>query len=239
MQSELKVVESQKRRHRVGVLVPSSNTVMEVDLYRNLDPHVTVHTARMYMENTTHEDEARMLDKFTMPAARDIATARPDVVVFGCTSAGALRGNVYDAELCARISDATGVPTISTNASVRQELATSGAHRVGVVTPYVDDLNRCIKASLEADALEVVAIHGLGITVNFQIAEVNPEFIAQFAIEKLGHIKLDCLFVSCTNFRALDAVPLLQNRFDVPCVTSNQAVLKTLRRFFNRKLKAK
>ncbi len=237
MQPELKAAELPKRRHRVGVLVPSSNTVMEVDLYRNLDPDVTVHTARMYMENTTLEGEARMLDEFTMPAARDIATARPDVVVFGCTSAGALRGNLYDAELCARISNATGVPTISTNASVRQELATTGAHRVAVVTPYVDDLNQRIKASLEADGLEVVAIHGLGIRVNFQIAEVNPEFIAQFAIEKLGHIESDCLFVSCTNFRALDAVPLLESLFEVPCITSNQAVLKTLRRFFREKPK--
>lgn len=237
MQPELKATESQERRHRVGVLVPSSNTVMEVDLHRSLDPEVNVHTARMYLENTTLEGEARMVDEFTMPAARDIATARPDVVVFGCTSAGALRGNVYEAELCARISDVTGVPTISTNASVRQELATMGAHRVGVVTPYIDDLNRRIKASLEADGLEVVAIRGLGITVNFKIAEVNPESIAQFAIEKLEHIKMDCLFVSCTNFRALDAVPLLRNRIDVPCITSNQAVLKTLRRFLNRKIK--
>ena len=46
-----------------------------------------------------------MLDEFALPAARDLGTARPDVVVFGCTSAGALRGNDYDAQLCERISE--------------------------------------------------------------------------------------------------------------------------------------
>lgn len=236
MQPEASVRKSQQRRYRVGVLVPSSNTVMEVDLHRNLDPGVTVHTARMYMENTTPEGEAKMLDEFVMPATRDIATTRPDVVVFGCTSAGALRGNAYDTELCARISDVTRAPTISTIASVRQALAAAGAGRVGVITPYVDDLNCAIRASLEADGLEVVAIHGLAITANFEIAEVSPEFLAQFAIAKLGCTKLDCVFISCTNLRAIEALPLLQNRFDVPCVTSNQAVLVALRRFFDRQV---
>ena len=173
-----------------------------------------------------------MLDEFVMPAASDIATARPDVVVFGCTSAGALRGYTYDAELCAHISRITGVPTISTVASVRQALAATGARRVAVITPYVDELNWPVKASLEIHGLEVVAIHGMGITVNFQIAEVEPEFIAQFAADKLAGIQFGCLFVSCTNLRAVDALPLLWDRFDMPCVTSNQAVLEALRLFF-------
>lgn len=237
MQPELEAAGSQKDRFRVGLLIPSSNTVMEVDLHRHPGPDITVHTARMYMESTTPEGEARMLDEFTMPAARDVATARPNVVVFGCTSAGALRGNTYDAELCARISDVTGVPTISTIASVRQALVTAGACRIGVITPYVDELNQSIKTSLEADGLEVVAIHGLGITVNFQIAQVKPESIARFAFERLGCSQMDCLFVSCTNFRAVDAMPLLQNQFDVPCVTSNQAVLKALHMFFDTQVK--
>jgi maleate isomerase len=35
----------------------------------------------------------------------------------------------------------------------------------------------------------------------------------------------DLLFVSCTNFRAVEARPLLQQRFSVPVVTSNQATI--------------
>jgi maleate isomerase len=205
---------------------------MEVDLYRSLPSGLTVHTARMFMEDTTAAGESRMLDEFAIPAARDLATARPDVVVFGCTSAGALRGNAYDAELCQRISEATGAPTISTIAAVRENLASAGGSRVGVVTPYTDELNRPIRASLEADGLQVVSIHGLGITVNFQIAEVAPKAIARLAVEELGCLQLDCLFVSCTNFRGVEALPMLRTYFDLPCVTSNQAVINALGAFF-------
>ena len=231
-QGETTDEQSPKRGQRVGLLVPSSNTVMEVDLYRGLPSGLTVHTARMHMEDTTAAGESRMLDEFAVPAARDLATARPDVVVFGCTSAGALRGNAYDAELCQRISETTGVPTISTIGAVRQDLASMGGYRVGVVTPYTDELNQPIRVSLEADGLKVVSIHGLGITVNFEIAEVTPTDITRFAAQELEGLDLDCLFVSCTNFRGVEALPLLQSHFDLPCVTSNQAVLNAVSEFF-------
>ena len=120
---------------RVGLLVPSSNTVMEADFYRNLPASVTVHTGRMYMESTTVQGEGLMLDEYTLPAAKILATAKPDVVVFGCTSAGALRGNAYDTELCQRISEVTGRPTISVIESVRRKLSATRATRVAVLTP--------------------------------------------------------------------------------------------------------
>ena len=44
-----------------------------------------------------------MLDEHLPTTAADLATARPDVVVFACTSAGALRGNAYEADLIERL----------------------------------------------------------------------------------------------------------------------------------------
>ena len=210
---------------RVGLLVPSSNTVMEPDLWRALPPGASLHTGRMYLEDTTPEGESRMLDEHVLPAARDLATARPDLIVFGCTSAGALRGNDDDAELCRRISDLSGVPTVSVIASVRRAIAAGGARRVGVVTPYVDALNQRIKESVEADGVEVAGIAGLGISDNFEIAAVPVEEILDFAERTLHGLAVDLAFVSCTNFPAVKALPELERRLGLPVVTSNQAAI--------------
>jgi maleate cis-trans isomerase len=67
---------------RLGLLLSSSGTVQEVDFYRRVPPHVTVHAARMRLPSTTEADEVRMLDAHVLPAAGDLATMRPDVVVF-------------------------------------------------------------------------------------------------------------------------------------------------------------
>jgi maleate isomerase len=217
------------RPQRVGLMIPSSNTMMEVDFARHLPPGTALHTARMYMEDTTPAGENRMLDEFALPAARDLGTARPDVVVFGCTSAGALRGNDYDAELCQRISELTGAPVVSTIGAVRTAIEASGAASIGVITPYTDELNEKIRASITGDGIDVAGISGLGITDNFQIAEVPQDEIVEFAERALGPLAaagtIDLVFASCTNFGAMAARPAIAERLGLPVVTSNQAVL--------------
>ena len=101
---------------------------------------------------------------------------------------------------------------------------TSG--RVGVVTPYVESLNEKIRESLEADGIEVTRIHGLGITENFAIADVEPERITRFAHECFKDGGIDLLFASCTNFRAFDAREDIEQALGVPVVTSNHAALE-------------
>lgn len=211
---------------RIGLLVPSSNSVMEVDFYRGVPVGVTIHTARMFMEETTPEAESEMLDEYTVPAARALATVRPHAIVFGCTSAGALRGNAADARLCEELTEETGIPVVSTIASVRRAIGRRRSHRIGVITPYVDELNHKIKESLEADGLEVVGIEGLGITENFAIAQVPPEDIVDFAERSFADSNIDLLFASCTNFRALDAIDAIEEHLGVPALTSNLAVLE-------------
>ncbi|HEX6021705.1 MAG TPA: aspartate/glutamate racemase family protein [Solirubrobacter sp.] len=213
---------------RAGLVVPSSNTVMEVDFYRALPSDVTLHTARMYMVETTPEGEAAMLDDYLPAAIRDLASARPDVVVFGCTSAGALRGKDYEAELIRRMAEETGAKAISVANAVGAAISRRGAKRVGVVTPYVDSLNEPIRASLEADGLDVVGIHGLGIDENFEIASVEPARVAEFAAECFDGTGVDLVFASCTNFRALEARERIEELLGVPAMTSNLAALEAV-----------
>jgi maleate isomerase len=207
---------------RVGLIVPSSNSVMEADFYRRLPADATLHTARMLLEETTVERESEMLDDHLPIAVRDVGTVRPDVVVFGCTSAA------YEAQLVERIAAQTGAEVVSVAASVRAALAARGARRIGVVTPYVEALNEKIRASLEADGFEVVGVRGLGITENFTIADVEPARIAAFAAETYRSDEIDLLFASCTNFRAFDAREAIEEAVGVPAVTSNQAAFEAV-----------
>jgi maleate isomerase len=213
------------RTRRIGLLLPSSGTVQEVDFYRRVPPHVTVHSARMRLPATTEADEARMLDAHTLPAAADLGTIRPDVVVFSCTSAGALRGRAYEANLCREIAAAADAPVVSTMDSVRGELARLGIRSVTVVTPYPETLTGPVRLSLEADGLVVPDAAGLGLTDSLEIAAVTPEEIARFAVQTFRRRPADAVFVACCTFRAFDAREAIAAVLGVPVVTSNQAAL--------------
>jgi len=210
---------------RIGLIVPSSNTVVETDFQRALLPGVTLHTARMFLAETTAEAERRMVYDHVPLAVADIASLHPHVVVFACTSAGAVLGAEGEARLMAEMAAQCQAPVVSTNSAVGEAIARHAPRRVAVLTPYIDELNAAIRAGLERRGLNVVRIAGLGITDNFAIAEVTPNEIVAFAERELVGIAFDLLFVSCTNFRAVEARPMLQQRFGVPVVTSNQATI--------------
>ena len=216
---------------RVGLIVPSTNTVMEPDLYRHLPPGATVHTSRMLLEGSvTIEAEELMLDVYLPECARQIGTLMPDVVVFGCTSAGALRGPEYERELAGEISRTTGAPTITIMGAVVDELTRLGVKSVAVLTPYSEEINDTIKESLEASGFTVPHINGMDVKGAFNIAAVSPGEIVDYVRQELDGVSSDCLFVSCANLKSVDVLEDLRQAAGRPVVTSNQAVLEGVKR---------
>jgi len=211
---------------RIGVIVPSSNTTVEADFLLGVPEGVMVHPARMYLAETTAEAERRMIFDHVPVAVTDLATLRPHVVAFACTSGGAVLGADGEAKLIDRIARETAAPVVSTNDAVGRAIERHGRKRIAILTPYVDELNQAIRAGLERRSLTVVHMAGLGMTDNFRIANVMPNEIVTFAERELAGKSYDLLFVSCTNFRAVEARPLLMSRFGVPVVTSNQATIE-------------
>jgi maleate isomerase len=221
------------RRNRVAVLVPSSNTVMENDLHQALPKdRYTVHAGRMYLVETTREAEIEMIEHFVRPAAKDLATTKPDLLVFGCTSAGSLYGHEYDRNFCSELGEIVGCPVVSVIDAASRALEAVSARRMAVVTPYNEDLTASVARALETETRRVVAAHGMGITVNVELADPTPSEIAAFAVEKLHNVQFDTLFVSCTNFRAMEAKSCLEMRFGRNVVTSNSSVVDAIESTF-------
>lgn len=202
---------------------------MESDLYANLPSGVTLHTARMHLTETTPAGERAMIQDYLPRAAEDLASARPHLVVFGCTSAGALLGAEGERRMLNGLRETCAAPVVSVVESVQAVLQSRGWNRVAVLTPYVAELNRPIQASLERIGITVAAVCGLGISENFAIAGFEPEDICRRAVEQFRSVKADGVFVSCTNFRGMAALPLIEQALDLPGVSSNLCVLEAVR----------
>lgn len=164
-------------------------------------------------------------DEHALPAARVLATARPDVIIFGCASAGGLRGNHYEDQLIEEIQEQTGVVTLSVMKCARSTLQELGASSLVVVTPYIDELNERIRASLETDGFDVLAIRGLQFQDALEIARVTRLRILNLADEAIGRLKPDALFLSCTNFPAMEALSELHGKYNFPVTSSKRAAL--------------
>ena len=216
---------------RIALLVPSSNTVMENDLHAALPKNqFTVHADRMYLVECTRDAERRMIEDFAPQAADDLGTLKPDLLVFGCTSAGSLFGLEFDAKICRELGTRAGCEGLGVVSAVAQALDRQAARRLAIITPYNEDLTNAVAAAVSAGR-EIVCAHGMGIEDNVALADPTPAEIVAFAREWLAGKTFDGIFVSCTNFRAYEARTALAEAFGVPVVTSNSAVIEAIRRF--------
>jgi maleate isomerase len=210
---------------RIGLIVPSSNTVMEPDFHRHLAPKGIVSTARIFLEDVTREAELRMLQEDLPRAAELIRTTAPDIVVFGCTSAGSLGASSHDAGIRNMLAKATGAKAVTVLEAVFDRLRSIQPRKLAVFTPYVEDLTASVARSLAEAGFPPIQSAGMGIQANLDIGKVTPVEIVRFVTDQMRGIAPDCIFLSCTNWQAIEAIASLEATLGVPVISSNQAAL--------------
>ncbi len=211
-------------------MVPSTNTTCEADFNMVAPRDVTVHGQRLWMTNDATGDDAykRMNDDIEA-GARYLATAKVDVIAYGCTTGSFYRGPGWDREMLALITRAAGVPAVATTPSVVEALRAFGARRLSVATPYPEWNNERLRAYLQAQGFEVLNVDGeprAAAAGNQGINDQPPESVVEFAA-RACRPEADALLCSCTAWRSVEAVAALEARTGKPVVTSNQATIWT------------
>src|SRR5580700_4404751 len=202
----LELTALKDRPMRIGLIVPSSNTVMEPDFHQQIGRTAIVSTTRIFLEEVTREEELRMLDNDLPKATELIRTTAPDVVVFGCTSAGALGTLAHDNGIGETIGRGSNAIAVTVLRAVLMQLRAHAPRKVAVFTPYVEDLTTSIASSLAEAGFPPLKATGMGIHANLEIGRVTPAEIVSFVESQLEGCAPDCVFLSCTNWRAIEAI---------------------------------
>lgn len=206
---------------RLGVIVPSGNTLLEPELTALGLPGVTFHFSRICNYRDTEEELSAMLDEAPY-AAELLSHAGVSAVLFGCTGGSFLKGGDYDTEVKARIQQRVAVPVTTTSSAVVAALRGLGVRRVTLLTPYEEWLTERGAAFLRDHDFEVLSHSFLGITDPLAMVEMPGAAIAEWALPRV-EAGSQAVFISCTCFRGMEAVPQLEAALGIPVITSNQA----------------
>jgi maleate cis-trans isomerase len=217
-------------RKRIGVMVPSTNTTCEADFQMAVPRGVTVHGQRLWLTNEAGGDEAfDRMNAEIESGARYLATAKVDVVVYGCTTGSFFKGPGWDTRMLELIRREAGVPAVATSPSVVEALRFFGARRISVATPYPEWNNRRLRAYLEAQGFEVLNVDGeprAAAAGNQGINDQDPESVVEFA-SRACRPEADALLCSCTAWRSVEAAQAIEERTGRPVVSSNQSTIWT------------
>lgn len=214
---------------KIGVLVPYTNTNLEPDLRLLSPPGATIHAARLGgydVEEIPGADQMAGLGAAPLDEPlRLIAGVRPDVVLYGCTSATLTHGPAFDRDLAAKIMAMAGARSITAAGALVAGIKALGLSRVGFASPYLGEINDQAVAFLKAEAIETVCRADIGRPLgNYGQGELTPEEIFKLAL-RADHPEAQGIVLSCTDMRALEVVERLEVKLQKPVVTSNQAMV--------------
>lgn len=207
---------------RLGMLTPSSNTVLEPVTAAMLHghPHITAHFSRFKVTEIALDDRAlRQFDTAPILAAAELlAHARCDVIAWNGTSASWL-GLERDEELVRHIEQATGIRAVTCVLAYRTLVRRLGLRRIGLVSPYTSDVQAQIIGTWTAAGLPVGPDVHLGLRDNFSFATVTEEQIDD-ALGRVAQAGCDGAVILCTNMRGAARAARLEATLGIPILDS-------------------
>lgn len=210
-------------RGKIGLIVPSTNTVNEPEFYRMAPHGVSIHTARIKLLGKATRESYHAMGTETERAASELGTAEVDVVAWGCTSGSVI---IPRQQLETTMTEAAGAPSLTTFGSVIAALEALGVKRIALGTPYVDFVNEEEVRLIEASGFRVVAWYGLRLGETQEerrgIGRVPPESLFRL-VRYIDRPEADAIFLSCTNLATVEMIADLEDEVGKPVITSNQA----------------
>ena len=217
------------RAHKIGVLVPYTNTNLEPDLMLMRPEGCTLHFERLgdydIDEIPDSSQMARLGASDLTESLRLISGVRPKAVLYGCTSATLTHGAGFDHDLAAKIKAGSGAISLTAAGSVVAALKALGARQVGFSSPYVGEINDQAVAFLAAEGIETVARADIGRNLgNYGQGELTPDEVFDLAL-RANQPGVEAIVLSCTDMRSVEAVERVEAATGKPVVTSNQAMV--------------
>jgi len=204
---------------RIGHLYPSGG-LCEDEMPRMAPPGVRFHVTRMPFRGTSlHDDRALLQD--LEAHAQLLADARVDLIAVNCTAATMLAG---PEAVNARVTGATGIPSVTTIEAVLAALAATRMRRLLLLTPYPAEVVEEEIAYLQARGHEVVAAAGTPCATPWEQGNLQPESWIALA-RQLADREADGLLLSCAGVPVAGVLARMETILGRPVVTSNQALL--------------
>lgn len=212
---------------RIGLITPSSNTVLEPETYRLLRDvgGVTAHFARFTVLKIGTDTDA--LDQFgleaQLTAAELLADCRPDVIAW-CGTSGGWLGLDRDRALCTSITERTGCPATTSTLAQIEAFRLLEARSYGLVTPYLSDIQERVIETFGAAGFRCVGDERLEDPGNFSFSTYGPDQIADM-VRRVAAKGPDAISIFCTNFNGVSIAPELEAELGIPVIDSTTLTL--------------
>lgn len=211
-----------KKKIRIAMLTPSSNSVVEPWCYKiigSLD-NTSLHFGRVEVlwidDDTT--SLAQFHDENMLKAFELLSHVKPTVIGWNGTSSSWL-GLDRDRVLIEEIAKRTCCKAVTATLSIFEALRLLQTKKIGLVTPYVGSIQEKIIRNFDLENFDCVSERHFNIIDNFSFAEVPEATIENAAYEVVAE-GAEAVVILCTNLSGASIAAQVEERTRVPVLDS-------------------
>lgn len=214
---------------RIGVLVPFTNTNLEPDMALLRPEGVSMHFARLGGYDQDAIPDAGQMAGLGASEIEEplglLAGVKPDVILYGCTSATLTHGAKFDDELAIRAEAVSGAKTVTAAGALVLALEALKADKIAFASPYVPAINDMAIAFLAEKGIATVSRADVeDVLDNYGQGAMSPEKVHDLGV-RANSDRADVVVLSCTDMRSVETVDRLEQTLGKPVVCSNQAMI--------------
>ena len=116
------------------------------------------------------------------------------------------------------------MPATTSVLALNELLEIQRARTLGLVSPYVDDVQQRIIANYAGIGIACPAERHLDITVNFEFGNVEPATLVRM-VREVAQARPDAITILCTNLRGAQLAAALEQELGIPIYDSVSTVL--------------
>ena len=221
--------------HRVGLIVPSSNTTMETEIPQLMaalpEPH-TFHSSRARLHTVDAESLAAMVADGDRCAA-ELADAAVDVIGYACLVAVMTQGpgaheRIEDHLTEVVRANGSDASVVSSAGALVRTLRDLGLSRVALVAPYVPSLTATVIEYLRGYGVETVDWVTLSVADNCDVGRLDAESLLDH-VRGMDLTGVDGIVLSaCVQMPSLPAVERVEAQTGLPVVTAATATTREI-----------
>jgi len=208
---------------RIGLLIPSSNSVQEPEFWSALPKGITLHVTRMRLSNVEAGSTLRIVQEIETESEK-LADAGVDVIVLAATAPSSRNGIGYDQELIKRIRAASNKPATTASTALLEALRTLGAKQIVLGAPWSEEINQTVATFIEENGFKVLARDALGLVRNLEIGRLDSQ-TAYDVGHRLNRPGADAVMLACGNWSTFNIIERLERDLGKPVLTTNQVSL--------------
>jgi maleate isomerase len=220
-------------RARIGLVVPSSNTVVEPEIRELLPAGVDAYATRVLRTGTADpagEAAAILAVRVGLGRAVDeLVTLAPAAIGFASTAGSFLNGAEDDRETCSVLSVRARCPVLTASRAMVLAVRALGVGRVALATPYPGRIADRGAAFLAEEGIETVGSASLGLAGDLAVGRLPAGAAADLAVQADGP-GVEAVLIAGTNWPTVAALPELEERLGKPVLSSNAATAWALLR---------